>query len=167
MARLTLSDIISDIRGTVGTHTYSFWKGIHLVKNRSVNYRTAYESAAREAYNVFIAEISQYWLGGLSQAQRDAWDDYAEYIATLGFPYYGPNVFKIVGWKQYGGIMSGPNAFVLTNQLRRSIGKTTILEDDPVLIDPPPIPVFRSLEFILGPPKNYRCVYLLCRGYRK
>lgn len=156
MARLILSDIISDIRGTVGTHTYSNWKGVHLVKNRSVNYRTAHESPAREAYNVFIAEIGQYWLGGLDQAQRDGWDDYAEYIGTLGFPYFGSNVYKIVGWKQYGGIMSGPNAFVLTNQLRRSIGKTDILEDNPELIDPPPRPIVTSATYLPGPPKTIR-----------
>lgn len=179
MAKLILSDIISDIRGTVGTHTYSYWKGVHLVKNRSVNYRTAHESAFRTAQKDFIARVSQYWMGGLTQDQRDGWQTYAEYIETLGDPYYGPTVIKLVGWRQYGGIMSGFNAFVLTNMLRRSIGKTDILEDDPIAIDPPPMPVFSSLTFLPGPPKLLRIILnkpdaliedtwfrVFCRGHR-
>ncbi|MBA7574841.1 hypothetical protein ES708_16656 [subsurface metagenome] len=179
MAKLILSDIISDIRGTVGTHTYSYWKGTHLVKNRSVNYRTAHESAAASPYHSFIARVSQRWYGALDQAQRDGWDAYADYIATLGFPYYGSNVIKLTGWRQYGGTMSGFNAFVLTNMLRWSIGKTTILDDDPILIDPPPKPSFQSLEFILGPPKVLRVTIanpealteatwlrIFCRGHK-
>jgi len=179
MARLVLSDIISDIRGTVGTHTYSYWKGIHLVKNRSVNFRSPWESNHQDEYRLFIAKVSQYWTSGLSQAQRDGWETYADYIATLGYPYYGPGVEKLVGWRQYGGIMSGFNAYVLTNMLRRSIGKTTILEDDPLAINPPPQPILYSAVFIPGPPKKLRVtvgqpetltedtwIRVFCRGHK-
>lgn len=160
MANITLSDIITDIRGTVGTHVYSYWKGIHLVKIRSVNYRTAHESPYRSPQKDFIARVSQYWFSGLSAAQRTGWDAYATYIATLGPPYYGPTVIKLTGLKQYGGIMSGFNAFVLTNMLRRSVGLTTILEDDPLAITPPPMPNFTNLEYLPGPPKKLKVTVL-------
>lgn len=156
MARLILSDLIEDIRGTVGTHTFSFWKGIHLVKNRSVNFRTAHESGVQSLYQKDIARLPAFWYEELTALQRFEWLVYANHIATLGFPYYGDDVTKLVGLRQYGGIMSGFNAFVLTNMLRFSIGKTVILADNPIAIDPPPKPIFNALEFILGPPKKIR-----------
>jgi len=75
--------------------------------------------------------------------------------------------------------MSGFNAFVLTNMLRRSIGKTDILEDDPIAIDPPARPQFYTLEFLVGPPKKLKVTIssptdlveptwlrVFCRGHR-
>ncbi len=179
MAKLILSDIISDIRGTVGTHTYSKWKATHLVKNRSVNYRTAHESPFVAPYKKFIAEVSQYWTNGLSQAQRDGWEAFADHIAARGYPYYGSDVYKLVGWHQYGGTMSGVNVFVLTNMLRWSIGKTNILEDDPIIFGTAPRPEFVALDFIPGPPRLLRITIarpatlpepswlrIFCRGHR-
>jgi len=156
VARITLSDIISDIRGRVGTHVYSIWKGIHLVKMVPKNFRYAWKSTHSPTYRKLVAEASLYWRKVLSPAEKATWETYATYLAALGYPYYGPTVFKLVGWKQYGGIMSAFNAFTLTNALRWSIGKTDIALEAPGTGDALPTPAFVSLEYIPGSPNILR-----------
>lgn len=156
MARITLSGIISDIRGRIGTNIFSIWKGIHIVKSTPTNFRYAWKSTESAQYRTLIALTSNYWRNVLSPAEKATWATYAEYLEALGAPYYGPTVFKLLGWKQYGGTMSAFNAFALTNALRLSIGKTVIALEAPPTGDSLPTPDFGILEYIPGSPNVLR-----------
>jgi len=147
MAIIILSDLITDIRGKVGTKVYSIWKGIHTVKGEPTNFRYAWESAFNPGQRALIKTCAYRWQTVLSDVQKAGWETYALYLATLPTDYN-----RLVGWKQYGGAMSGYNAYTHCNQMRLSVGLTTIQDDAPNAETSPGQPVFDTLTEEAGPP---------------
>jgi len=75
MATLVPGSIVQDIRGSVGTETYSRNTGGLFVRNRTSPGQP--ESAERDLRQAAITAISQYWSGTLTEAQRQTWHTYA------------------------------------------------------------------------------------------
>jgi hypothetical protein len=151
MAKAVFSEIISDLRGKIGSHVWSNWRGIPIIKRAPTKMDYAWGSAFNAQHRALIKDCTYRWKKVLAQGQKDGWEEYAQYLATLPTSYV-----KLSGWKQYGGTMSGFNAYTLTNSFRRSIGKTDFLDDAPLSIESPPQPGFSNLEYISGPPKTLR-----------
>lgn len=75
MALITAASIVSDIRGSVATETYSRNQGGLYVKTRKGP--TDNTGANRDACRATITALSQAWSGTLNEAQRAAWRKYA------------------------------------------------------------------------------------------
>ena len=75
MAVIHTGSIVSDIRGSVGTETYSRNQGGLYVRERKgpSGEPTAKQITATDAMTL----LSQYWSNSLTQAKRDAWQQYA------------------------------------------------------------------------------------------
>jgi hypothetical protein len=156
MAVITLSDLIQDIRGKVGGKIYSIWKGIHTVKSQPINFRYAWESSFNVAQRALIKTCAYRWAYVLTSDQKAGWETYANYLATLPTDYD-----RLVGWKQYGGAMSGFNAYTHCNQLRLSVGLATVQDDAPIGEVSPGQPVFNTLTYNPGPPISLTAAYTL------
>jgi hypothetical protein len=65
----------SEARGSVGAYTYNTWRGLHTVKTRTAPDYTP--GGAREAQKNLVQAAGQRWKT-LSDAQRAAWDTYAD-----------------------------------------------------------------------------------------
>lgn len=86
-ALLKLGAMVADIRGSVGGATFARNRGGAYVRNRTVplNPSSVRQTQVRAAFGDF----SQRWATLLTQAQRDAWDLYAENVPipnSLGEP---------------------------------------------------------------------------------
>lgn len=152
MARIKLTDIISDIRGKVGTHVYSIWKNIHLVKMQPVNFPYPWQSAYNWPMRKLIDLCTYRWKRILSDAQKEGWESYAIYLGDLAGLYAEGAVDTIPGLRGYAGVMSGFNAFTMTNALRRSVGYADFLDDDPEGEYFPPQPELLTFGYAYGPP---------------
>ncbi|HUW33205.1 MAG TPA: hypothetical protein VM223_16475, partial [Planctomycetota bacterium] len=75
MAGIQLGSIVSDIRGSVGTETYSRGQGGLYVKARSgpTGEPTAKQIQSTDA----TTALSQAWSDTLTEAQRETWRTYA------------------------------------------------------------------------------------------
>lgn len=72
------SSLLAQASGSVGGSTYSRNKGGMYIRNRAVptNPNTAEQQVVRNA----LTSLSQLWVQTLTQAQRDAWQVYAEQV---------------------------------------------------------------------------------------
>lgn len=80
MARITPSALIDDIKGSIGGVTFSSWKGMSYVKAKAKSVRnpaTADQVLIRNGMTFF----SRRFYDDLSDAQRAAWDQYAQEVA--------------------------------------------------------------------------------------
>jgi len=151
MARITLSDLIIDIRGKVGQSVYSIWKGIHLVKQMPINFMYPWGSAYNWVMRKLVDECTERWKKVLSLAQKNAWEQYSDYLGALGGLYAPGAVDMIPGLRRYAGIMSGFNAYTLTNALRRTVGYSDFLDDAPNGQWFPPQPAFQTFYCTITP----------------
>lgn len=77
MAKIVLSDILNDIRGSIGAHVYSVWKGIHYIREKAAqigNPNSAKQVIVRNA----LAVAAQAWTSTLTVAQRNQWNEMAQ-----------------------------------------------------------------------------------------
>ncbi len=81
MARITPSALVDDIKGSVGGVTFASWKGITIVRSKARSVRnpaTADQLLIRRA----LAFYSKRYFDDLTDAQRAAWDQYAQEVAS-------------------------------------------------------------------------------------
>lgn len=76
MATIRTGSIVSDIRGSVGSETYSRNPGGLYVKARSTPTQPA--SSHRDLTQLALTTITQAWSGTLTEAQRAGWRQYAK-----------------------------------------------------------------------------------------
>ena len=143
MARATFSEIITALSGKIGGHVWTTWNGIPVCKTAPSHMRVAYESLPRKTNLIKGTDCIRAWEEILTQEQKDGWEDYADYLATLP-----TNYVKLTGLKNYGGVMAGYNAYTLVNVLRLSIGLTDLLNDAPLGESNPTTAILESLTYL-------------------
>lgn len=81
MARITPSALVDDIKGSVGGVTFTSWKGMTFVRSKARSVRnpaTAQQIRVRSGLTYF----GRRYFDELSDAQRAAWDQYAQEAAS-------------------------------------------------------------------------------------
>lgn len=145
MARYKPSALFSDIRGRLGEMIAQGWKsGILFVKRMPTSVANPNSAAQAQARDV-VSVYSKRWLDVLSAAQRIDWETYAlqqpgKYAVTAG-------VRELVGTNT--GVMSGQNAYILTNGWLISAGLAGT-DNAPLIATPPSIPTDVAAAFVLG-----------------
>ena len=116
MAVFVPGSIVTDIRGSVGSETYSRAQGGLVVKARSNPSQP--ESAARDATQANMTAVSQAWSGRISSAQRAAWHAY-------GRRYPRPNRFGAL--TIHGGYVS----YIRANCSAKVFSQASWVDDPP------------------------------------
>lgn len=138
MARIWLSEVLNDIRGSIKNHVYSVWKGLNYLREKAVtisNPNSIYQATIRAK----VTAISKRWYDTLTAGQRSLWIEYAEALT--------PKEGDAGGTKNLipdnGGVMSGYNAYIMLNMLAYSAGvidDILFIDDAPIGITPPNAP---------------------------
>ncbi len=123
MARISLSEILQNIAGSVGEHTYACWKGVNYLRQKAVTISNPC-SILQALTRVTLSGLAKAWHTLLTDAQRAAWNEYASSLKSAG-EQVGPNGNGGAGCLQVipdnGGVMSGFNAYVMLNFNAHSI----------------------------------------------
>jgi len=138
MARIWLSEMLNDIRGSIKNHVYSVWKGLNYIREKAVTIANP-NSIVQANIRAKTTQTSKRWYDILTALQRSLWQEYAEALA--------PKAGDAGGTKNLipdnGGVMSGYNAYVMLNLLAYSadvIDMVTFIDDAPIGITPPNAP---------------------------
>lgn len=143
MAWFKLGEIMTDIRGSVRNHVYSVWKGRHYLRTNAElvgNPQTDPQADLRRK----MSELSKRWNRDLDDTQRAGWESYAKTQGSKGAGDKDKGGEGII--PQNKGLMSGVNAFCMTNFLIWTVGGTEI-DDAPMGINPPTIPEKGECEY--------------------
>ncbi len=150
MARITPSALVDDIKGSVGGVTFSSWKGLSYVKAKAKSVRnpaTADQVQIRTAMTFF----SRRYYDDLSDAQRAAWDQYAQEVAGAerSDQVQGGFGSRVVPKRQFQ--RSGYNWFIAINvRLVRELGAPAFaapIDNAPLGQTPPTQPVWDSVTY--------------------
>lgn len=150
MARITPSALIDDIKGSIGGVTFSSWKGMSYVKGKAKSVRnpaTGVQVQIREAMTFF----SRRFFDDLTDAQRAAWDQYAQEIAGAARAEQVQGGFgsRVVPQRSFN--CSGYNWYIRINvRMRREVGVaiyTAPIDDAPLGQTPPGAPSFTSVTY--------------------
>ncbi len=155
MARITPSALIDDIKGSVGGVTFSSWKGMSYVKAKAKSVRnpaTADQVAIRNGLTFFARR----YFDDLTDAQRAAWDQYAQEVASAerSDQVQGGFGARVVPQRQFQ--RSGYNWYIAINvRLIKEIGVghyAAPIDDAPLGQTPPSQPVWTSVVYdnVLG-----------------
>ena len=143
MARIKYSGLISDLRGRLGEVIASTWKtGVGYVKKMPTsvaNPNSTNQESARES----LSWASKAWLDTLNAFQRAEWDTYA--LSKPGQYVITPGSRELVG--SNNGIMSGQNAFCLTNGWLVNSGQAVVVAP-PLVATPPTAPTTPGGSFV-------------------
>jgi len=145
MARIWLSEVLNDIRGSVKNHVYSVWKGLNYIREKAVSISNPC-SVAQENVRAKTTQCSKRWYTTLSEIQRNLWNEYAEAMAPKEGD--GGGTKQVISDNR--GVMSGFNAYVMTNLLAYSGGIITLatfVDDAPIGIDAPNAPTTLACEW--------------------
>ncbi|MBA7564985.1 hypothetical protein ES708_06654 [subsurface metagenome] len=165
MARISLSEILQNIAGSVGEHTFSCWKGINYLRQKAVtisNPCSFAQSSARAAFSV----LARMWHAELTAAQRALWNEYAQGLKSAS-EQVGPNgnggsgIYQVIPGS--GGVMSGFNSFVQVNMTALLTGfplASPPVPDAPMGIDAPDAPTGLSSPFYCFLPAQSCRIYL-------
>lgn len=138
MARIWLSEILNDIRGSVKNHVYSVWKGLNYIREKAVSISNPC-SINQTVTRAKTAASSQRWYTTLTQNQRNLWIEYAEALTPKEGD--GGGTKNLIPDNR--GVMSGFNAYVMLNSLAFNAavtGMDTFIDDAPIGIDAPNAP---------------------------
>ena len=81
MALVKLGPLVAEIRGSIGGTTFARNRGGAYARNRSVPLNPS--STRQQAVRAVFADLSVVWSNTLTQAQRDAWDNYADQVPLI------------------------------------------------------------------------------------
>lgn len=115
MALVRLGAMVADVRGSIGGTVFSRNRGGAYVRNRTTPLNP--QSVRQVEVRSTLADLAQRWATQLTQAQRDAWDLYAENVLlpnSLGDPRK----------------VSGLNMYVRSNSLLADT-ESTMVDDGP------------------------------------
>lgn len=122
MALVKLGGLVAEIRGSIGGTVFARNRGGAYIRNRSIPLNP--QSVRQVEVRSLLSDFSQRWAVVLTQAQRDAWDLYADNVPLVNALGESRNV-------------SGINMFVRSNMLLAENGMTEV-DDGPT-------------QFTLGP----------------
>jgi len=135
MARIWLSEILNDIRGSVKNHVYSVWKGLNYIREKAVSIANP-SSIDQANMRAKTSATSKRWYSTLTVNQRALWNEYAEALAPIEGDAGGTkNIIP-----QSRNVMSGYNAYIMLNCLGYSadaIAMGGFVDDAPIGQDPP------------------------------
>lgn len=128
MAKIVLSDLLNDIRGSIGAHVYSVWRGVHYLREKAASISNP-NSAAQVLVRNRLAALSQRWTSTLTAAQRAAWNELAQRWGSAAKENASKGYRDLM--PDLGRNMSGYNAFVAAGVANARIGKAAA--DNPPL----------------------------------
>ncbi len=110
----------------------SNWKGMVVARSLARNIDQI-RSDERSAINTTFTQLAQRWRHALTQAQRDAWEQYANLMGSA----YNRDVGDAAGnshnlIRSRKTLMSGINAYIAANQLASTAGLTIPRDDAPL-----------------------------------
>ncbi len=120
MAKIKHSELIANMRGSLGNHVFCGWKGTSYVRSKAQtrsNPRSEAQAQSRQRFSRF----SQVWSSFLTDEQRALWDKFA--VKQAGCELKRKERADIIAYKGY--TTSGYNAFVQVNSLLSSVGLLT------------------------------------------
>lgn len=138
MARIWLSEILNDIRGSVKNHVYSVWKGLNYIREKAVSISNPC-SVDQANIRARTSASAKRWYANLTNGARVLWNEYAEAMTPKEGD--GGGTKNLIPDNR--GVMSGFNAYVMLNALAFSAGVSAIDEftdDAPIGIDAPNAP---------------------------
>jgi len=145
MAKIKFSGLISEIRGQLHNAIIQGWKsGIFSVKGMMTAVRNP-NSPAQDTRRDAVSQFSKEWYDTLTPAQRVEWETYA--LQQPGKYEISPGVRELVG--SNGGIMSGQNAYVMTNCWLVSAGLAAVT-NPPLAVTPPSKPIGVGATSVAG-----------------
>lgn len=112
MARIILSEMLNDIRASVGAHTYSVWRGIHYVRGKAASVANP-NSTVQENVRNTVAVYSVRWTSVLTDAQRYGWNEYAQTLGSAAKSEASQGFKNIMPLRRK--VMSGYNAYISVN----------------------------------------------------
>lgn len=117
----------------------SNWKGLVVARSMARKIDQV-RSDERSAVNTTFTQLAQRWRHALTQAQRDAWEQYANLMGSA----YDRDTGDVAGTghnliRARKKLMSGINAYIAANQLASTAG-LAIPRDDAPIGDPAPVP---------------------------
>lgn len=132
MARIALGNFVTDIRGTLGNHVFSSWRGVSYIRRKPagiVNPNTPAQAAQRLAFG----EASTAWRA-LTAAQRGGWDALSQELASVAQSDGHRGVRRII--PDGGDRFSGFNMYLRAAGYQASVGGARV-DDAPVGSLPP------------------------------
>ncbi len=134
MARIILSSILNDIRGSTGSSTFSVWRGIHYMKAKASVVANPNSSKQADVRIHLSASVAR-WFAVLTEAQRNGWEEFAKQLgsASNSDAAQGGGQLSIIPKNR--NVMSGFNAYTMTNQILFTAGILAIdaFQDDAIL----------------------------------
>lgn len=119
MARIVLSGLIQDIRGSIGASTFSAWKGISYIRNKALTVSNP-QTMSQEAMRAEFAEsVAAY--RALTEIQKAMWEEYAQQHKGANASDEVVGDFGII--PQPGRTQSGFNAYIGVNQVLFASGQ--------------------------------------------
>lgn len=145
MARISLSEVLQNIAGSVGEHTYGCWKGVNYLRQKAVTISNPC-SLVQASVRAALSALAKMWHTDLTAAQRALWNELAQGLKSAS-EQVGPNGNGGAGILQVipgnGGVMSGFNAFIQANVTALMAGfayASPPVPDAPMGIDAPNAP---------------------------
>lgn len=138
MARIWLSEIANDIRGSIKNHTYSIWKGLNYLRQKAASISNPC-STHQMNMRAKTTSTAKRWYTTLTEIQRGLWIEYAEAMAPKAGD--GGGTKNLIPDNR--GVMSGFNAYIMLNCLAYSCRVTNLdtwIDDAPIGIDAPNAP---------------------------
>lgn len=142
MARIKLGAILQDIRGKLGDQAvYTAWKsGVHSIRQMPTAVHNP-NSADQLQFRENMSVRSKSWRG-LSDEQRAGWGVFAE--EGPGGPGQLGEGSSLDIIKANGGVMSGINAFIFSNQKLEGVGAVAV-GDAPIGVISPSQPIIGAV----------------------
>jgi hypothetical protein len=111
VAIIKFSGLVSEIRGKLDNVIVQGWKsGVFVVKKMMTSVNNP-NSTRQDVMRSAVSEFAKKWLDTLTPAERADWETYAK--TAPGYYAVPAGVRELVG--SNGGVMSGQNAYVMTN----------------------------------------------------
>jgi len=145
MARIWLSELANDIRGSIKNHTYSIWKGLNYIREKAASIANPC-STHQSNIRTKTTQSSKRWYDTLTQGQRNLWNEYAEALTPKAGD--GGGSRQVIPDNR--GVMSGFNAYISINLWAYSAAITTLvtfIDDAPIGITPPNAPTALTCEW--------------------
>lgn len=147
MAKIVLSALLSDIRGSLGGSTFANWKGQAYMRNKALavsNPHTAAQALVRASFSARVAGWKV-----LSFAERAAWEEYAQARGSASWWEDMVGSQGLIPGK--GRLLSGLNAFIGVNALLSRAGLATITAA-PLPLTAVETPQLSNVVYGVGPP---------------
>jgi len=150
MGRIILGPLLNDIRNRVGTSIFSIYRGIHYTRTQPVPIANP-NTADQIIYRNRLRDAVLKWFGTLTKDQRSGWDEYAQSIGSASDSERTQGEGQVIHFNRKA--MTGFGAYVMINQIRRSIGVVNWTNTAPFYIRPPQEPS-RIESYFYPPPTN-------------